>query len=104
VTSKNYQKNIIKKIWVFYPDLLPVWLDVWLDVWFDPVLLKVVNEDKLSSELLLVSFSSSFAEPTSDFVLFPVVLLAAITPVPLERTTPTVIPIKNNILTSKIIF
>jgi hypothetical protein len=53
---------------------------------------------KLAKELLPVSCSSSCAEPTSAIVLFPVVLLGDITPVPHERTMLVTIPIKSNIL------
>ena len=73
--------------------------------------LNVVRLPKLPKELLLDSCSYCFAVPNSTFELFAVELLAvellaANTPVPVERTMLMlmVMPIKNNILTSMLLF
>jgi len=85
------------------------------------VFLNVVRLPKLPKELLLDSCSYCFAVPNSTFELFAVELLAvellavellavellaANTPVPVERTMLMlmVMPIKNNILTSMLLF
>jgi hypothetical protein len=73
VTFRKYRSITHQKNYGYHPDILLVWFDVWFDVTLAPVSLNVVMLLKLASELLLVSFASSSAEPIS--VLFPVVLL-----------------------------